>query len=195
MSYIINADNFSMFAKQLTKNLKEKNPSLKLSEVQEAISKTIGFNNLHCAKKQNFNKEKDLICLTPFNNSFSQIDLALKTIEYKAKNFGYIVISDIDNLLVVVSNATIANLILNKEQPQKYKLILSKWIIDTLDEVGRAYERVDVEELFSIFFSEIKKERRKSLLNFILNKLEEESNNQSDMESYLIISQVKRYIG
>lgn len=181
MSYTITNGNFSMFAKQLTKNLKEKNPSLKLSEVQEAISKTIGFNNFHCAKKQEFNNENELICLTPFNNIFSQVDLAFECTKKNIKILDSVLYTDFENMKTVISNAMIANLILAKEQPEKYKIMLSDWFLQIEEEkrkIKRLEEEVKIEELFSVFIGEIQKESRKELLDFILKKLNKESDHK-----------------
>lgn len=164
MSYTIDKNNFSMFAKQLTKNLKEKKSSLKLSDVQEAVSKTIGFNNLHCAKKQDF-KKNDVIVLTPFNNPLSQIDLAFKRLEAD-----YFAVKDLDNMRVVVSNATIAALTLNKDEPNKYQLNISDWFNDVLKKAKSIDKRFTIDRLFYEFFNEIKKENRKELMVFFQNK-------------------------
>lgn len=164
MSYTIDKNNFSMFAKQLTKNLKEKKSSLKLSDVQEAVSKTIGFNNLHCAKKQDF-KKNDVIVLTPFNNPLSQIDLAFKRLEADC-----LAVKDLDNMRVVVSNATIAALTLNKDEPNKYQLNIIDWFNDVLKKAKSIDKRFTIDRLFHEFFDEIKKENRKELMVFFQNK-------------------------
>lgn len=193
MSYTIDQNNFSMFSKQLTKNLKTKNPTLKLSDVQEAISKTIGFNNLHSAQKEEFKEIKNnnnILELTPFNNPLSQIDLAFnqakKCIEYNDCLFQ----KYFDNILIVVSNSTIANLTLSKEEPKKYKLSLTNWFNSIIEKSEESHVNENMETLFSVFFNEIQKESRKELFDFFLEKVNKENKN-INMDEYILTQEIK----
>lgn len=152
MSYMLNESNFSEFSKKIVKNLKKENVEVKLSTMKDVISKSIGFNNFHCAKKEDFSIKPSIqskkFFLSPFNRELFKIEELFYKKNKEAFNFQ-------KNLTQVSSDALFDALSMLKNNPNLYELNLNNWINELVDRCG-GFGEANRLFIFLTFIMEVK---------------------------------------